>query len=79
MESKPAFSKLATKLKELGFAKAVAVEAAENPKVADFAGIQTLPTFKLFSNGKLLGVYEGDRSYEDMLKFVTSFRGKDEL
>ncbi|XP_053624700.1 protein disulfide-isomerase A5 isoform X2 [Plodia interpunctella] len=68
--AKPAFSKLATTMNaENGPVLAIAVDAAENPKVADLAGIETLPTFKIFSNGKILGVYTGDRSYDDMLQF----------
>ncbi|XP_063394414.1 protein disulfide-isomerase A5 [Cydia fagiglandana] len=71
--AKPAFSKLATALKtENSPVTAVAVEADKNPKAVDLAGIQTLPTFKIFANGKLVADYEGDRSLEDMLKFCKS-------
>ncbi|CAH2103869.1 unnamed protein product [Euphydryas editha] len=78
---KPAYSRLATKLKnENSNIKIVAVEAAENSKVSDFAGIQTLPTFKIYSSGKYLADYEGDRSTEDMYKFCKSHANvKDEL
>ncbi|XP_030031135.2 protein disulfide-isomerase A5 isoform X1 [Manduca sexta] len=81
VSAKPAFSKLATSLKsEKSPVKAIAVDAAENPKVADFAGIQTLPTFKLFAAGKHVADYEGDRSMEDMLNFCRSHaKVKDEL
>ncbi|XP_032527335.1 protein disulfide-isomerase A5 [Danaus plexippus] len=78
---KPAFSRLATSLKEgNGRAVAIAVDAAENPKVADLASIQTLPTFKIFKAGQYLATYEGDRSFEDMMNFVQSYiKMKDEL
>lgn len=81
VEAKPAFSKLATALKEeKSTVKAVAVEAADNPKVADFAGIQTLPTFKLFANGKLVADYDGGRTLEEMHQFCKSHaKVKDEL
>ena len=60
--------------------KAIAVEAAENAKVADFASIQTLPTFKIYSEGKQLADYNGDRSLEDMLSFCKSYaKVRDEL
>ncbi|XP_073954796.1 protein disulfide-isomerase A5 isoform X2 [Choristoneura fumiferana] len=73
VEAKPAFSKLATALKdEKSPVKAVAVEAADNPKVADLAGIQTLPTFKLFANGKLVADYDGGRTMEEMHQFCKS-------
>lgn len=78
---KPAYSRLATKLKgENSNIKIVAVEAGENSKVSDFAGIQTLPTFKIYKFGKYLADYEGDRSTEDMYKFCKSHSNvKDEL
>lgn len=70
---KPAFSKICSTLKsDSSPVKAIAVDAAENPKVADLAGIQTLPTFKMFANGKILAEYAGDRSAEDMLTFCKS-------
>lgn len=60
--------------------KAYAVDAAENPKVADLAGIQTLPTFKLYKGGQLVATYEGDRSAEDMQQFCDSHaKVKEEL
>lgn len=79
--AKPAFSRLATALKTENVpVKAVALEAAENPKAADFAGIQTLPTFKLFAAGKYVTDYDGDRSTEDLLKFCKRHAEvKDEL
>nr|XP_026500812.1 protein disulfide-isomerase A5 [Vanessa tameamea] len=78
---KPAYSRLATTLqKENNPVKVIAVDAAENPKAADFAGVQTLPTFKIYASGKHLADYEGDRSTEDMLKFCKSHaKVKDEL
>ncbi|XP_034839340.1 protein disulfide-isomerase A5 isoform X1 [Maniola hyperantus] len=78
---KPAYSRLATALKNKNSPiKVIAVEAADNPKVADFAGVQTLPTFKIYANGKHLADYEGDRSTDDMLNFCkTYFKVKDEL
>ncbi|XP_045458329.1 protein disulfide-isomerase A5 [Melitaea cinxia] len=78
---KPAYSRLATKIKgENSNIKIVAVEAGENSKVSDFAGIQTLPTFKIYKFGKYLADYEGDRSTEDMYKFCKSHsNAKDEL
>ncbi|CAH2209172.1 jg23515, partial [Pararge aegeria aegeria] len=78
---KPAYSRLATALKnENSPIKAIAVEAADNQKVADFAGVETLPTFKIYANGKLLATYEGDRSMEDMQSFCKShLKVKDEL
>ncbi|XP_023938732.2 protein disulfide-isomerase A5 [Bicyclus anynana] len=78
---KPAYSRLATALKaENSPIKAIAVDAGENQKVADIASVQTLPTFKIYSNGKFLASYEGDRSTEDMLKFCKSYlKVKDEL
>lgn len=81
ISAKPAFSKLATALKEeKSPVKAIAVDAAENAKVADIAGIQTLPTFKIFKSGKLLADYDGDRSTEDMHTFCKShLKVKDEL
>ncbi|XP_075990887.1 protein disulfide-isomerase A5 [Anticarsia gemmatalis] len=79
--AKPAFSRLATTLKETNHGvQAIAIDAAENSKAADFAKIQTLPTFKIFANGAHLADYEGDRSMEDMLKFCQSHaKVKDEL
>ncbi|XP_013189435.2 protein disulfide-isomerase A5 [Amyelois transitella] len=79
--AKPAFSKLASTLKtENAPVAAIAVEASENPKVADIAGVETLPTFKIFSKGKILADYTGDRSYEDMLTFCKQHaKVKDEL
>lgn len=60
--------------------KVIAVDAAENPKVADLAGIETLPTFKIFASGKQLADYGGDRSTEDMISFCKSHaKVKDEL
>ncbi|KOB69003.1 Uncharacterized protein OBRU01_17456 [Operophtera brumata] len=77
---KPTFViKVCTALKG-GPINAIAVDAAENPKVADIGGIQTLPTFKLFANGKVIAEYEGDRSEGDMLSFCKSHaKVKDEL
>ncbi|KAM3968446.1 protein disulfide-isomerase A5 [Aphomia sociella] len=79
--AKPAFSRLATTLKtENSPVKVIAVEAAENTKAADLAGIQTLPTFKIFAAGKIVAEYDGDRSMEDMLKFCKQYeKVKDEL
>ncbi|XP_050683298.1 protein disulfide-isomerase A5 isoform X2 [Leptidea sinapis] len=69
-EVKPNFSRLATKLKSDKInVNIVAVDAMENPKVSDFAGIKSLPTFKLYSSLKELRVYDGDRSIEDMYTF----------
>lgn len=59
--------------------KIVAVDAAESPKAADIAGISTLPTLKLFISGKEIGLYEGDRTTEDMMKFIKNAIIKDEL
>ncbi|CAH2034635.1 unnamed protein product, partial [Iphiclides podalirius] len=69
-EAKPAFSRLATRmLEEGGRVKVVAVEASDNPKAADFAQVQTLPTFKMYVAGAHVADYQGDRSLEDMLRF----------
>ncbi|KAJ2954256.1 hypothetical protein O0L34_g2505 [Tuta absoluta] len=78
---KPAFSKLSSTMKSEGHpVQVIAVDAAENPKTADFANVETLPTFKIFAAGKELAKYEGDRSYDDMLKFCKSHQEvKDEL
>lgn len=80
---KPAFSKLATTLKtEKNYTtRAIAIDAAENPKVADLASVELLPTFKIYAGGKQLALYEGDRSYDDMLAFCKSHekKVKDEL
>ncbi|CAB3225917.1 unnamed protein product [Arctia plantaginis] len=71
--AKPMFSRVATTLKEKKSPmQVVGVDAAENPKVADLAQIEILPTFKMFVAGKVVGVYEGDRSFEDLLKFCES-------
>ncbi|CAK1588630.1 unnamed protein product [Parnassius mnemosyne] len=79
--AKPAFSRLATTLKSDNWpVKVVAVEASDNPKVADFAHVETLPTFKMYAAGKHVADYEGDRTTEDMLKFCMSHvKVKDEL
>ncbi|KAL0902335.1 hypothetical protein ABMA27_000231 [Loxostege sticticalis] len=79
--AKPAFSRLATTVKNDNVpVKVIAVDAAENPKVADLAGIETLPTFKIFASGKQLADYGGDRSTEDMISFCKSHaKVKDEL
>ncbi|XP_068632672.1 protein disulfide-isomerase A5 [Battus philenor] len=78
---KPAYSRLATAMKADNWpVKIVAVEAADNAKVADFAQIETLPTFKIYANGKHVANYEGDRTQEDMFKFCMSHaKLKDEL
>lgn len=62
-------------------ARAIAVDAAENPKVADMASVELLPTFKIYAAGKQLALYEGDRSYDDMLAFCKQHENKvkDEL
>ncbi|KAI5647034.1 thioredoxin domain-containing protein [Phthorimaea operculella] len=74
---KPAFSKLSTTMKEKGHpVQVIAIDAAENPKTADFAGVEMLPTFKIFAAGQLLAVYDGDRSYDDMLKFCQQHEKK---
>ncbi|XP_063837294.1 protein disulfide-isomerase A5 isoform X1 [Ostrinia nubilalis] len=79
--AKPAFSRLATTFKnEKSPVKVIAVDASENPKVADLAGIETLPTFKIFADGKHVADYTGDRSTEDMIAFCKSHvKVKDEL
>lgn len=51
----------------------------ENPKVTDFAGIKTLPTFKLYAKSAEVSVYEGDRSEDDMYNFCKQIKVKDEL
>ncbi|XP_049886276.1 protein disulfide-isomerase A5 [Pectinophora gossypiella] len=77
---KPTFSRLATTMKEQKIVQIIAIDAAENPKVADLAKIETLPTFKMYSSGKETALYEGDRSYDDMLNFCkTHQKVKDEL
>lgn len=78
---KPAYSRLATAFKDKNSkVKIIAIDAAENPKTADFAQIKTLPTFKLFAAGKMIKEYTGDRSTEDMASFVdTNSMVKDEL
>ncbi|XP_013179210.1 PREDICTED: protein disulfide-isomerase A5 isoform X1 [Papilio xuthus] len=78
---KPVYSRLATKMKSIGGPVLVAaVEASDNPKVADYAKIETLPTFKIYSNGNLLADYDGDRSAEDFERFCMSHaKRKDEL
>lgn len=75
------FSRVATTLKEKNSpVQLVGVDAAENPKVADLAQIETLPTFKMFVGGKVVGVYDGDRSFDDLLKFCEGHsKVKDEL
>lgn len=79
--AKPMVSRLATTLKnENSLVKVIAVDAADNPKVADIAGIETLPTFKMYSAGKHLADYTGDRSLDDMIKFCKNYaQVKDEL
>ncbi|XP_072930576.1 protein disulfide-isomerase A5 [Epargyreus clarus] len=78
--AKPAFSRLATKVKSAKMGvQVIALEASENQKAADIAGIQTLPTFKLFLKGKLVADYDGDRSTDDMLTFCKTNNVKDEL
>lgn len=78
-QAKPAFSELAASLKSSDI-NVYAVDAAENPKVADIAGIQSLPTYKIFANGKMLAEYTGDRSTADMLSFCKKYaKVKDEL
>lgn len=81
IEAKPAFSRLATALKtENSAVKAIAVDAAENPKVADLAGIETLPTFKIFKAGKFVANYDGERTTENMHEFCNSHaKVKEEL
>lgn len=75
--AKPAFSRLATTAKDTNLGvQVVAIDAAENPKVADFAGIQTLPTFKVFKSGKHLADYNGERNLEDMHEFCKQQVGK---
>ncbi|XP_038216409.1 protein disulfide-isomerase A5 [Zerene cesonia] len=69
-EAKPAFSRLATQLKNENVSiKIVAIDVTDNLKATDFGQIKTLPTFKLYSEATLLAVYEGDRTLEDMHSF----------
>lgn len=80
VKAKPTFSQLATKLKESNQVQAIAIDAAENSKAADIGKIQTLPTFKMYANGKLVADYDGDRSLENMMEFCEKHsKVKDEL
>ncbi|CAK1554843.1 unnamed protein product [Leptosia nina] len=80
-EAKPSFSRLATQLKtENAPLKIVAIDVTNNPKVTDFAGIKTLPTFKMYANSAEVAAYEGDRSQDDMYKFCKkAIKVNDEL
>lgn len=81
VEIKPTFSRLATTLKEKKAAiNIIAADAAGNPKIADLANIETLPTFKMYVGGKFQANYDGDRTLEDMLAFCETYiKVKDEL
>ncbi|GBP91772.1 Protein disulfide-isomerase A5 [Eumeta japonica] len=77
---KPALSQLAARIKSSGsLVRVVAIDIADNPKVADVADIQNLPTFKLYMSGRIVTDYKGDGSYGDMLNFIKKNRLKDEL
>ncbi|KAF9419772.1 hypothetical protein HW555_003771, partial [Spodoptera exigua] len=80
--AKPQVSLLAEKLHtENVNVKVYAVDASKNQKVADVAGIQTLPTFKLYTNGQLIADYDGGRTLDEMFEFCRSYANKvkDEL
>ncbi|XP_022832782.1 protein disulfide-isomerase A5 isoform X2 [Spodoptera litura] len=82
MDAKPQVNLLADKLKAEDIpVKVYAVDASQNQKVADLAGIQTLPTFKLYTSGQLIANYEGGRTLDEMYEFCRSYAGKvkDEL
>uniref|UniRef100_A0A2A4JWB4 Thioredoxin domain-containing protein n=1 Tax=Heliothis virescens TaxID=7102 RepID=A0A2A4JWB4_HELVI len=71
--AKPEITSLAVQLRrEDSTVKVYAVDASENPKVSDLVGIKTVPTFKLFKNGKEIATYKGGRTTEDMFKFCVS-------
>lgn len=81
VEAKPQLNLLADKLKAEDInINVYAVDAAKNPKVADLAGIQTLPTFKLYTSGQLISVYDGGRNMDEMFEFCRQYaKVKDEL
>ncbi|CAG4955451.1 unnamed protein product [Colias eurytheme] len=69
-EAKPAFSRLATQMKNENVSvKVVAIDVTNSLRATDFGQIKTLPTFKLYSEATEIGVYDGDRSVEDMFAF----------
>lgn len=81
VEAKPEFSRAADELAKKGSkVKLYAVEASENAKVADFAALQSLPTFKLYISGTEVADYEGSRTADDMVEFCKKYdKVKDEL
>ncbi|KAJ8737780.1 hypothetical protein PYW08_000375 [Mythimna loreyi] len=81
VEAKPEFSRTADRLVQKDSkVKLYAVDASENAKVADIAGIQTLPTFKLYVSGALVADYTGPRTADEMFEFCKSHdKVKDEL
>ncbi|PZC76327.1 hypothetical protein B5X24_HaOG204774 [Helicoverpa armigera] len=70
-EMKPDFNNLAVRLRQdESIVRLYAIDASENPKVADFAGVKTIPMYFLYANGKLIATYEGDRTASDMFDFL---------
>ena len=83
MSAKPQYSRAAAQLAEKkSKVRFFAVDASKNPKVADLAGIQILPTFKLYSNGAVVADYDSglERTADAMLEFCNKHaKVKDEL
>lgn len=76
------YSTLAKKVQDEKYDLSMAaIDAAENPRAADIAEIKIIPTFKLFSKGKVIATYKGGRSADDLYKFIKAkmMKIKDEL
>lgn len=79
---KPDYLQAAAELKAEGISSRLAVlDCIEHSKIAEEYAIAGFPTIKLFINGNLVTDYKGNRSVEDLKKFVkeSNLSTKDEL
>ncbi|KAJ8977167.1 hypothetical protein NQ317_003107 [Molorchus minor] len=78
---KPDFMAVAKDLDSEGFAKCFAmIDCTENPEVTEQFQISGFPTIKLFKNGRYIQDYTGNRTADDIRKFILPYiKSKDEL
>lgn len=79
---KPEYLAAAKELVKDGFSNCLAmVDCTVNPEVTEQFNIEGFPTIKLFKNGKYIKDYTGERTVEEIKKFVMVYFNdkKDEL
>ncbi len=69
-EFQPTWDLLVTNYGNTEYIELVQVKQNEKPEIAEQYGVSSFPTIMSLTEGKKVKEYEGDRSYEDLVRFM---------